>query len=144
MNEIVEPGTWEKVVAANPQHAHNYAERFRQMEANGYITAAERAQASAQPLIAVPNRGTPRPRDSDYFVEDVRRSLIAKFGETEKDGRNSVYGGGLWIRTSEDPRLQTAAETAMRNGFMRYERGRAWRGPGTVRPSCARGQGQYA
>ena len=39
----------------------------------------------------------------DYFVEDVRRALIAKFGETEKDGRNSVYGGGLWIRTSIDP-----------------------------------------
>ncbi|MEL4357622.1 MULTISPECIES: class I SAM-dependent methyltransferase [unclassified Luteococcus] len=31
----VEPGTWEKVVAANPQHAHNYAERFRRMEAEG-------------------------------------------------------------------------------------------------------------
>lgn len=116
------------------QNARAVARRdyvLRQMEANGYITAAERAAASAQPLVAVPNRGTPRPRDSDYFVEDVRRSLIAKFGETERDGRNSVYGGGLWIRTSEDPRLQAAAETAMRNGFMRYERGRAWRGPVT-------------
>ncbi|MFZ2261416.1 class I SAM-dependent methyltransferase [Luteococcus japonicus] len=34
-NQPVEPGTWEKVVAANPQHAQNYAERFRRMEAEG-------------------------------------------------------------------------------------------------------------
>ncbi|WP_426164589.1 penicillin-binding protein 1A [Sandarakinorhabdus sp. DWP1-3-1] len=100
-----------------------------QMQANGYITAAERAAASAEPLVAVPNRALTQARASDYFVEDVRRTLMARFGETEKDGRNSVYGGGLWIRTSVDPRLQIAAEEAMRNGFMRYERGRAWRGP---------------
>jgi penicillin-binding protein 1A len=116
------------------QNARAVARRdyvLQQMELNGYITAAERAAASAQPLVAVPNRGTPRPRASDYFVEDVRRALIAKFGETEKDGRNSVYGGGLWIRTSESPLHQMAAEKAMRDGFMRYERGRAWRGPVT-------------
>jgi penicillin-binding protein 1A len=116
------------------QNARAVARRdyvLRQMEANGYITAAERAEASAQPLVAIPNRGTVQPRASDYFVEDVRRALIAKFGETEKAGRNSVYGGGLWIRTSESPLHQIAAEKAMRDGFMRYERGRAWRGPVT-------------
>ncbi|WP_420175929.1 class I SAM-dependent methyltransferase [Luteococcus sp. OSA5] len=31
----IEPGKWEQMVAANPQHPHNYAERFRQMAANG-------------------------------------------------------------------------------------------------------------
>jgi penicillin-binding protein 1A len=102
---------------------------LRQMLANGYISEAQRAAATAMPLVAVPNRSLARPRASDYFVEDVRRTLIAKFGETEKDGRNSVYGGGLWIRTSVDPKLQLAAERAMRDGFMRFERGRPWRGP---------------
>ncbi len=114
------------------QNARAVARRdyvLNQMQANGYITAAERAAAAAEPLVAVPNRSIAQPRASDYFVEDVRRTLMAKFGETEKDGRNSVYGGGLWIRTSVDPRLQIAAEEAMRDGFMRYERGRAWRGP---------------
>ncbi len=100
-----------------------------QMQANGYIIAAERAAASAEPLVAVPNRSIAQPRASDYFVEDVRRTLMAQFGESQNDGRNSVYGGGLWIRTSVDPKLQIAAETAMRDGFMRYEHGRAWRGP---------------
>ncbi|MEL4505379.1 class I SAM-dependent methyltransferase [Luteococcus sp. H138] len=31
----IEPGTWEKMVAANPEHPHNYAQRFRTMAANG-------------------------------------------------------------------------------------------------------------
>ncbi|GGE06489.1 penicillin-binding protein 1A [Polymorphobacter glacialis] len=116
------------------QNARSVARRdyvLGQMLANGYITAAERADAAATPLVAVPNRSFARSRTSDYFVEDVRRTLMEKFGESERDGRNSVYGGGLWIRTSANPVLQDAAERAMRDGFMRYERGRAWRGPAT-------------
>ena len=104
---------------------------LRQMLANGFITEAERAAAAATPLVAVPNRGLTQARASDYFTEDVRRSLIARFGETPADGRNSVYGGGLWIRTSVNPKYQEAAEIAMRDGLMRFERGRAWRGPVT-------------
>lgn len=121
------PSTYSPVT----QNARAVARRdyvLGQMQDNGFITAAERAAASAQPLVAVANVSVPQSRAADYFIEDVRRILIEKFGETEKDGRNSVYGGGLWIRTSVDPKLQIAAETAMRNGFMRYERGRAWRG----------------
>ena len=102
---------------------------LRQMEANGFITPFERSAAAAEPLVAVPNRGIVQPRASDYFIEDVRRSLIARFGESPADGRNSVYGGGLWIRTSMNPKYQEAAEIAMRDGFMRFERGRSWRGP---------------
>jgi penicillin-binding protein 1A len=102
---------------------------LRQMFANGYISKAEHDAAEAEPLVAAPNRSFAAGRPSDYFTEDVRRALIAKFGETEQDGRNSVYGGGLWIRTSEDPVMQEAAERAMRDGLVRFERGRAWRGP---------------
>jgi penicillin-binding protein 1A len=126
------PSTYSPVT----QNARAVARRdyvLEQMQANGYISAAESAAASAEPLVAVPNRAQPKPRDSDYFVEDVRRTLIAKFGEDAQAGRNSVYGGGLWIRTSNNAALQLAAERAMRDGFMRYERGRAWRGaPATI------------
>ncbi len=122
------PSTYSPVT----QNARAVARRdyvLEQMVLNGYISPAERAQASAAPLVAVPNRAPVQARPSDYFIEDVRRTLMAKFGETEKAGRNSVYGGGLWIRTSVRPDLQRAAERAMRDGFMRYERGRHWRGP---------------
>jgi penicillin-binding protein 1A len=114
------------------QNARAVARRdyvLRQMLANGFISDAERASASAEPLVAAPNRSFSAGRAADYFTEDVRRSLIARFGETEQDGRNSVYGGGLWIRTSEDPAMQAAAERSMRDGLVRFERGRAWRGP---------------
>jgi penicillin-binding protein 1A len=101
---------------------------LRQMASNGFISEAERAAATAAPLGAIPNRALARPRD-DYFIEDVRRTLIAKYGDGQDAGPNSVYGGGLWIRTSLDPVMQVAAEKAMRDGLTRYEAGRAWRGP---------------
>ncbi len=101
---------------------------LRQMQENDYISEAERAAAAAMPLAAVPNRALPRPRD-DYFIEEVRRILLARFGESQENGPNSVYGGGLWIRTSLDPVMQVAAEQAMRDGMTRYEANRPWRGP---------------
>lgn len=101
---------------------------LRQMEANRFISDAERAAAAAVPLGTVAPRPLPRPRD-DYFVEEVRRQLIARLGETPEQGPNSVYGGGLWIRTSLDPVMQAAAEQAMRDGMTRYEALRPWRGP---------------
>ncbi|GMN01357.1 penicillin-binding protein 1A [Erythrobacter sp. MTPC3] len=98
-----------------------------QMEANGYISAAERDTASAMPLGLVRQR-TQRSADAGYFLEEVRRQLIADFGETAEDGGNSVYAGGLWVRTSLDVELQESARNALRNGLMRYQRGRGWSG----------------
>ncbi len=36
-------------------------------------------------------------------MEEVRRELIKQFGEKAEDGPNSVYAGGLWVRTSMNP-----------------------------------------
>ncbi|MFQ3595415.1 MAG: PBP1A family penicillin-binding protein, partial [Sphingomonadaceae bacterium] len=82
------------------------------------ITTAEEARA---PANVAPYGG--------FFMEEVRRQLIARFGETAEDGPNSVYGGGLWVRTTIDPDIQKAAEKALRDGLVRYDRGRGWRGP---------------
>ncbi len=102
---------------------------LREMEANGYITAAQRAGASAAPLGAI-SRAAPRKEiPGGYFTEEVRRELIDKFGENAKDGPYSVYSGGLWVRTSFDPAVQKAAETALRDGLTRYDRGKGWTGP---------------
>ncbi|WP_448580095.1 penicillin-binding protein 1A, partial [Thermaurantiacus sp.] len=64
-----------------------------------------------------------------WFMEEVRRQLIDRFGETAEDGPNSVYAGGLWVRTTIDPDIQKAAEKALRDGLVRYDRVRGWRGP---------------
>jgi penicillin-binding protein 1A len=100
-----------------------------QMADNGFITEAERDTARAAPLGTIP-RQTPREeRVGGYFVEEVRRQLLDKFGETDASGPYSVYSGGLWVRTSLDPDLQKYAQKALRDGLLRYERGRGWSGP---------------
>jgi len=99
-----------------------------QMEANGFITGSQRREAASKPLGLVTQRRE-RSVDAGYFLEEVRRELIERFGETAEDGPNSVYAGGLWVRTSLDPEMQIAARDALREGLLRYHGGRAWAGP---------------
>ncbi|PZO89394.1 MAG: penicillin-binding protein, partial [Sphingomonas sanxanigenens] len=109
---------------------------LREMQRNGYITAAQYAAADATPIGAV-KRTQPRyDSNGGYFIEEVRRELIEKFGESAQDGPHSIYAGGLWVRTSLDPRLQDLAQKALQDGLVRYDRGRGWHGPlGSVDPS---------
>jgi penicillin-binding protein 1A len=100
-----------------------------QMVANDFVTADEAARAKAMPLGLKPQRSMTPSVDAGYFLEEVRRELIAKFGETAKDGKNSVYAGGLWVRTSLDPELQEAARDSLRAGMLRYHGNRGWTGP---------------
>ncbi|MCH7628992.1 MAG: transglycosylase domain-containing protein [Proteobacteria bacterium] len=100
-----------------------------QMVKNGWATAAQAAEAKAQPLGLVQRRAENYTADAGYFLEEVRRQLIDKFGENADNGPNSVYAGGLWVRTSLDTQLQKAAQSSLRTGLLRYSAGRAWSGP---------------
>ena len=90
------------------------------------ITAAQAAAAKAQPVVAAQyHRPEPVP-GADWFTEEVRRELIARFGA------DSTTQGGLMVRTSLDPALQIAAEHAVRNGLISYDHLHGgWRGPVT-------------
>jgi len=89
---------------------------------DGHINQAEAAVARAEPLVV-------RPRDpteivaADYFAEEVRRELIGLYGD------ENLYGGGLSVRTTLDPRLQVIADRALRKGLIAYDRRHGWRGP---------------
>ncbi len=117
------------------RHADRALERrayvLREMAANGYITKAQEQAADAAPLGTVDRsdarRDAEKPYDG-YYMEEVRRELIAKYGTDIDDGPNSVYAGGLWVRTSLDPTAQKAAEQALRDGLVRYEAAAGWRG----------------
>ena len=100
-----------------------------QMVKNGKATAAAAQEAKAQPLGLVPRRAENYTADAGYFLEEVRQQLIDKFGEKAEDGPNSVYAGGLWVRTSLNTALQKGAQDALRAGIMRYSAGRGWNGP---------------
>ncbi|MCA1654346.1 MAG: transglycosylase domain-containing protein, partial [Sphingomonadales bacterium] len=55
--------------------------------------------------------------------------LIKKFGEKAEDGPNSVYAGGLWVRSSMNPVMQDSAADALREGLANFDGGRGWIDP---------------
>ncbi|APE28856.1 penicillin-binding protein 1A [Aurantiacibacter gangjinensis] len=99
-----------------------------QMEDNGFITAQQMQSAQSQPLGLVQGQRQQRSADAGYFLEEVRRQLIERYGEQAEDGENSVYAGGLWVRTSLDTELQDGARNALRSAMMRYHGNRGWAG----------------
>jgi penicillin-binding protein 1A len=102
---------------------------LREMVNNGFVTAAQARAAAEEPIGAIARRTPKFERVGGYFVEEVRRQLIDRFGETADDGEHSVYAGGLWVRTSLDRTIQQYAAEALRNGLLRFDRGRGWSGP---------------
>ncbi len=100
-----------------------------EMARNGYISAAQAAEAQTLPLGAVRQRSSGFERIGGYYMEEVRRRLIDQFGEAAEDGPNSVYAGGLWVRTPLDPFMQEQAANALRKGLLRYDAGKGWSGP---------------
>ncbi|MGD9615386.1 MAG: penicillin-binding protein 1A [Alphaproteobacteria bacterium] len=87
----------------------------------GWLGEDEATRAIAEPL-RVNMRPEPT-REHGYFVEEVRRGLIGRYGE------DTVYRGGLTIRTSYLPAQQRIAEKAFRDGLIEYDRRHGWRGP---------------
>jgi len=102
---------------------------LEQMVDNGWVAPADAEAAKAKPLGLIPRRRQSYDPASGYFVEEVRRQLIEMYGETADTGPNSVYAGGLWVRTSLDMQMQRAARAALRSGLLRYHNGKGWRGP---------------
>ena len=106
---------------------------LREMESNGFITPAQRAAAAAAPLGTIRYGSNEKFRQmGGYFMEEVRRTLITglKYGEKAEDGPNSVYAGGLWVRSSMVPAMQDAAAEALREGLARFDGGRGWNDTG--------------
>ncbi len=114
----------------NPMTKHDAALARRnwvidRMAIEGYVTA-EAAEAAKQiPLAVAPTREDDVV-NAPYFAEEVRRELAARYGQ------QALYGGGLSVRTSLDPRLQKIAEKSLRDGLMDYDRRHGWRGPVTT------------
>ena len=61
--------------------------------------------------------------DTRYYVEDIRKDVIKKFG-FEK-----VYKQGLNINTPINLSLQKIATESLRKGLIKYDKRKGWRGP---------------
>ncbi len=112
----------------NPVREHEAAVARRnwviqRMAEDGRITEAEAEAAKKDPLLTRA-RGEAETVSADYFSEEVRRQLLADFGE------KPVLEGGLAVKTSLDPAMQALATAALRDGLVDYDRrARGWRGP---------------
>jgi penicillin-binding protein 1A len=93
--------------------------------AEDHIITTEQATAAKAEAIVPAEFHRPQPiAGADWFAEEVRRQLITQFGA------EVTTQGGLMVRTSLDPALQTVAEKAVRDGLMNYDRKLGgWRGP---------------
>jgi penicillin-binding protein 1A len=101
---------------------------LREMYRNGYISEDQWKSAAATGLEAIRYGSGEHFLDmGGYYMEEVRREILKRFGETEKDGPNSLYSGGLWVRSSVDPTMQNAAANALDEGLARFDGGRGWR-----------------
>ena len=86
----------------------------------GWAKPGEAADAMRQDIVIQPPQRA-KYHDADYFVEEVRREALAMFGD-------KVNQGGYYVRTTLDPRLQTAARIALMDGLETYDRRHGWRG----------------
>ena len=95
---------------------------LKRMFEDGVISSSEASKASLQPMISSKIKKNKKPY-APYFIEEVRRNIIEKYGET------SLYREGLNVITTIDPKLQKIAIKELRNGLENYDKRLGWRGP---------------
>ncbi len=92
-----------------------------QMADLGWVSRADAEAAKREDLKVQKAPTRAKYRDADFFVEEVRRRGLATMGQRLNEG-------GYYMRTTLDPRLQTAARVALMNGLEKYDRRHGWRG----------------
>lgn len=123
-------------LAALPKGPNNYDPNKRYDEAikrrnwvlsrmleDGYITEEQAKTASDEPITLAARSDKEVSTDAEYFAEEVRRSLVSRYGE------NALYEGGLAVRTTVDPEMQKYATRALRQGLITYDQRHGFREP---------------
>ena len=119
-----------------PSQLHPFRQRDRAVERrnyvidrmveNGFATAAEGEAAKKEPLNVTPRPTGAQIFAGEYFAEEVRREIQEKYGEKR------LYEGGLSVRTTLDPKLQTIARKVVTDALVRFDENQgSYRGPVT-------------
>ena len=93
-----------------------------QMAENGYIKPEEAVAAKKKPLLPNLRQTGAHISTAEFFAEEVRRTLLNQYGE------DKLYGGGMSVRTTLDPKLQHIARRALIDGLVHFDRQQGWRG----------------
>ena len=88
----------------------------------GWITRDQYDQALDEKLV-FKSMEDPSWKQGAYYLEEVRRQLIDRYGE------DMVYNSGMHVRTGIDLEHQVAAERAVRKGLEASALRRGWTGP---------------
>ena len=106
----------------NPERARirrDYVlQRMREL---GFISRAQETASQAVPMHAAPHE-VPTEVEAPYVAEMVRREMIDRFGE-------EALTRGYRVTTTIDAKLQDAAQQAVRDGLVDYDRRHGWRKP---------------
>ncbi|HEX4825686.1 MAG TPA: PBP1A family penicillin-binding protein [Candidatus Polarisedimenticolaceae bacterium] len=86
----------------------------------GTLTPAQASEAKKATLTLSTRRDATE--IAPYFVEEVRRSLQAKYGD------EGIYQQGLEVSTGIDPAFQRIASAAVEHGLRTLDKRQGWRG----------------
>ena len=89
---------------------------------NNYINTEEYKKFSENE-IKLKKRETVYLENSNYYIEDIRKLIVEKYG-FEK-----VYKQGFTINTPLNLKLQEKATESLRSGLIEFDKKKGWRGP---------------
>ncbi|NVJ21092.1 MULTISPECIES: penicillin-binding protein 1A [Myxococcus] len=91
-----------------------------QMANHGFVPRNIAEAELDKPIVLAPR---PQQGVGPYYAEEIRRTLIERYGE------HAVMEGGLRVDIAMVPKLQVAAEQAVREGLEAVDRRQGYRGP---------------
>ena len=116
-----------------PNNYHPFRARERAIERRnwvldrmaeaGFIKPADADKAKRSSLGLAQKAASTHTFNAEYFTEEVRRELFARYGEKK------LYEGGLSVRTTLDTKLQVLARKTLTQGLVNFDEGQGWRGP---------------
>ncbi|MEE9278645.1 MAG: PBP1A family penicillin-binding protein [Myxococcota bacterium] len=114
-----------KYTPRNSRESAFKRQRFvlRRMEEDGFIGPGQRALALEEELEFLEPERDETAVAAAYFVEEVRRYLMQRYGS------DMLYTGGLEVTTTLDPQRQRDAYAAVRKGLRAHDRRTGYRGP---------------
>jgi penicillin-binding protein 1A len=92
------------------------------MREDGYISAYDCEKAKAEDLVATKKMEEERPKNMDYFAEEVRKYLEDNYGS------DALKEGGYIVKTTADPLLQNLSTKALRKYINDYDIAHGYRG----------------
>jgi penicillin-binding protein 1A len=92
------------------------------MAEDGYLKPADAEKAKKEPFNVTVRPTGAHIYAAEYFAEEVRRDLNDRYGEKK------LYEGGLSVRTTLDPKLQSIARKTLTDGMVKFDETQGYRG----------------